>query len=49
LVKRGPLVGVENPFMLRAKESNYINTTSMYLFTEVGREAKVFSVSLKEK
>lgn len=47
LVSRGPLVGVENAFMLRAKESNRISSKTMYLFTEVGREAKVFSVGLK--
>ncbi|MBI3136118.1 MAG: hypothetical protein HYZ14_15690 [Bacteroidetes bacterium] len=48
-VARGPLIGLENPFMLRAKESNAISTSTMYLFTEVGREAKVFSVGLKQK
>lgn len=45
---RGPIVGVENPFILRAKESNQIAGETMYLMTEVGREAKVFSVSLKK-
>jgi hypothetical protein len=49
LLSRGPLVGVENGFMLRAKESNRISPSTMYLFTEVGREAKVFSVGLKKK
>lgn len=45
---RGPIIGIENQFILRAKESNQISGQTMYLMTEVGREAKVFSVSLKK-
>jgi hypothetical protein len=47
-VSRGALVGVENPFLLRAKESKQISRSTMYLLGEIGREAKVFSVQLKE-
>lgn len=46
---RGPIVSVENQFILRAKESNQIAGETMYLMTEVGREAKIFSVNLKKK
>jgi hypothetical protein len=45
-IARGALVGLENSFMLRAKESEAISRSTMYLLGEVGREAKVFSVSI---
>jgi hypothetical protein len=45
-VSRGALLGLENAFMLRAKESHAISKSTMYLLGEVGREAKVFSVSI---
>lgn len=47
IVARKPLIGVENQFILRAKACNQISEKTMYLMTEVGREAKVFSVALK--
>ena len=47
-VARGALVGVENSFMLRAKESEQVSPDTMYLLGEIGREARVFSVGLKE-
>lgn len=48
VVSRKPLVGVDNSFILRARQSNQISRQTMYLMTEVGREAKVFSVAIKE-
>jgi len=45
-VKRGTLIGVENEFMLRAKVCHQINSQTMYLLGEVGRQAKVFSVGM---
>lgn len=47
LIARKPLVGSDNSFILRAKESKQISAKTMYLQCEVGREAKVFSTSLK--
>lgn len=49
LQARGPLIGVDNQFLLRAKESNSINRNTMYLFAEAGREAKVFSATVELK
>jgi len=46
-VKRGMLINAENSYMLRAKESHQISRSTMYLLAEVGREAKILSVSLK--
>lgn len=48
IVSRKALIGPENSFMLRAKESNCIGKNTMYLLAEVGKDAKVFSVSVKK-
>ncbi|MBL7899445.1 MAG: hypothetical protein JNJ99_12980 [Crocinitomicaceae bacterium] len=49
LKARGPIIGTENSYILRAKDCNRISEETMYLFTELGRDAKVFSVSVKKK
>lgn len=46
-ISRMPIIGLDNSFILRAKESKQISKTTMYLQCEVGREAKVFSTRLK--
>lgn len=48
LVSRNVVLNTDNSYILRAKESNQISEDTMYLFTELGRDAKVFSVSLKK-
>lgn len=48
LISRKPLVGVDNSFLLRAKESNQVSNKVMYLMTEYGRDSKIFSVEAEK-
>lgn len=41
---RGPIVGSNNNFMLRARLNYQIDPTTFYLYGEVGKSRKVFSV-----
>lgn len=41
---RGPLVNSDNNFMLRAKQCQQIDPSTFYLFGEVGKSRKLFSV-----
>lgn len=47
IISRKQILGTDNPFMLRAKVSNQVCDSVMYMFTEVGRSAKVFAVGVE--
>lgn len=46
---RGPLIGSDNNFMLRARLNYQIDPKRFYLYSEVGKSRKVFSVKQKLK
>lgn len=45
---RGPLVGSNNSFMLNARQSYQVNSDTFYLYAEVGKSRKLFSVKPKK-
>lgn len=45
---RGPLIGTENNFMLRARQSYQVSPGTFYLYGEVGKSRKLFSVETKQ-
>lgn len=44
---RGSFAGLENSFMLNARQSYQVNGATFYLYAEVGKSRKVFSVNPK--
>ena len=44
---RGPLVDAENSYMLCATQSQQIDSTNLYFWTENGKSAKIVSTQIK--